>query len=631
MDLNRSISFTLGNEAIAQAALECGVSFATGYPGTPSSEIIQELAKEAEKYGLHVEWSTNEKVASESAAAAAMAGLRSLVAMKNAGLSVALDFLTHLSLTGIGDRDGAMVLAVCDDPDAHSSGDETDSRWLARFAYFPLLEPGDIAEARALMKYAYELSEEFGACVMFRSYTRLSHASSIIEPAEPVRSDRKAKTNEDMCLTPYLGKVKHAETLQRLARIRERFEASPFNGYTGPEKPELIIVCSGSGVLCARDGVESLGLNERVGILKLATLHPFPDTLVAETLKRTGAVLIAEEVDPFVEVHVKDALLSAGLCDVKVYGRESGHIDAFGEITPDRLIAALSGLMRVEYTARDAEYDRMMNEEVAPLMIDRGLTWCPGCPHRASFYAIDRALKADGRHGCFTGDIGCYTLDVFPGGKHQMNILHAMGSGSGLANGLGQLKQFGYEQPVLSLCGDSTFFHAAIPAIINAVHNGASFLQVVLDNQAAAMTGFQSHPGSEVDAMGRRAMQIDLESLCKAVGCKVTVADPFDLNSTIKTVRKLLKEDEGVRVLILRRTCELVRMKQHKTVPYRVKIDKEKCKGDQCGICLSQLRCPGLVRDPESGKAQFREDICTGCGVCVDVCPFKAINKEKKS
>jgi len=624
-----SISFTLGNEAIARAALESGVNFASGDPGTPSSEIIQELAKQAEKFGLHVEWSTNEKVASEGAAAAAVAGLYSLVAMKNAGLSVALDFLTHLSLTGIGNREGAMVLTVCDDPDAHSSGDETDSRWLSRFGYMPLLEPGDISEAREMMRYAFELSKEFGCCVMYRSYTRLSHASSIIEPAEPVRANRQAGTDDGMCLTPYLGKVKHAETLQRLSRIKERFEESSFNRYSGPVNPKMIVVCSGSGVLCALDAIEILGLTERVGVLRLGTLHPFPDHLVVNTLKKTRMALVIEEVDPFVEVHVKDALLAAGLCDVKVYGRESGHLEGYGEITPDRVIHALSDLLNLEFQSRQADYAEMIEREVTPLLIERGLAWCPGCPHRASFFAIDRALKADGRHGCFIGDIGCYTLDVFPGGKYQMNMLHAMGSGSGLAGGLGQLKSFGYEQPVISLCGDSTFFHAAIPALINAVHNGSSFLQVILDNQATAMTGFQPHPGLEVDAMGRAAAGIDLETLCASIGCKVTVADPFEISATVKTIRNLLKEEEGVRVLILRRTCELVRMKSAKTIPFKMSVDQDKCRGDECGVCLAQFRCPGLVRNPESGQAEIRDDLCSGCGACAQICPFKSINKEK--
>jgi indolepyruvate ferredoxin oxidoreductase alpha subunit len=575
-----------------------------------------------------VEWSTNEKVATEGAAGAAISGLYSLVAMKNAGLSVALDFLTHLSMTGLGGGEGAMLLAVCDDPDGHSSGDETDSRWLARFSYCPLVEPSDIAEARELVRFAYELSREFSACVMLRSYTRLSHASSIIEPADIQSSSRTAKTDPHMCLTPYLAKPTHAAVLDRLEKIRKRFEGSKFNHYEGPSDAELVLVCSGSGVLCARDALELLGVEDRVGILKLATLWPFPNQLVARTLGRAKRVLVVEEVDPFVEVHVKSALAPMNTV-VSISGRESGHIEAYGEITVDRVMGAVSNLLGLETQTLDSKYQQILDEEVAPLLIDRGLAWCPGCPHRASFYAIDKALKSLGRGGCFTGDIGCYTLDVFPGGKHQMNMLHAMGSGAGLACGLGQLKAFGYDQPVLSLCGDSTFFHAAIPALINAVHNGSSFLQIILDNSTTAMTGFQPHPGTATDAMGRSAAIVNLESLCQSIGCSVDVIDPFDIKGTIRKVKDLLNDQNGVRVLILRRQCELLRMKKDKAEPHRMAVDLEVCRGNECGVCLSQLRCPGLASDSVTGKTEIRGDICTGCGICAEICPFNAINKEE--
>jgi indolepyruvate ferredoxin oxidoreductase alpha subunit len=541
---------------------------------------------------------------------------------------VALDFFTHLSMTGLGGGEGAMLLAVCDDPDGHSSGDETDSRWLARFAYFPLIEPSDIAEARELVKFGYDLSREFSVCVMLRSYTRLSHSSSIVEPADIQPSSHTAKTDPQMCLTPYLAKPTHAAVLERLEKIRKIFEGSKFNHYEGPSDAELVLVCSGSGVLCARDALELLGVEDRVGILKLATLWPFPHELVVRTLGRAKRVLVVEEVDPFVEVLVKSALVSMN-AGGSVFGRESGHIEEFGEITVDRVVGAVSSILGLESQTLEPEYRRILDEEVAPLLIDRGLAWCPGCPHRASFYAIGKALKGVGKGGCLTGDIGCYTLDVFPGGKHQTNILHAMGSGAGLANGLGQLKAFGYDQPVLSLCGDSTFFHAGVPALINAVHNGSSFLQVILDNSTTAMTGFQPHPGTPSDAMGRSAITVSLESLCRSIGCSVHVIDPFDIKGTIRKVRELINEQNGVRVLILRRQCELLRMRKEKETPYRMTVDLDACRGKKCGVCLSQLRCPGLAWDSETGKTEVRGDMCSGCGVCADICPFKAIKREE--
>ncbi|MEW5913487.1 MAG: thiamine pyrophosphate-dependent enzyme [Thermodesulfobacteriota bacterium] len=621
--------FLLGNEAIVRGALEAGVDFAAGYPGTPSSEIIERLARQARERHLHAEWSTNEKVACEGAAAAAVAGLTTLAAMKNAGLSVALDFLTHLSLTGLGGRGGSMAVIVCDDPDAHSSGDETDSRWLARFAYAPLLEPTNVQEAREMTRYALALSQEHACYVMLRSYTRLSHASSIVELDElPPRQEKLADPDLNACITPYLGRAHHAAALERLEKIRRQFEASPFNQYQGPEEPELLLVTSGSGYFCGLEAIKLLGLEGRVGLLKLATIWPFPRDLVRARAAKAGRLLVLEEVDPVLELLVKEALSDAGLC-LPVLGKGSGHVPLYGEITPDRALAALSEIMGVAYQGRSAAYAQKAGRLEQELLVSRGLTWCPGCPHRASFWALDRAVKAEGGQVFVTGDIGCYTLDVFPEGKCQMNLLHAMGSSVGLAAGLGQLGQFGFNKPVVSICGDSTFYHAVLPGLVNAVYNQADLIHVVLDNAATAMTGFQAHPGVGYNAMGQKAPRIDVEKVCQALGVPVEVADPFDLRGTTKKIRELISLGKGVRILILRRTCELVRMKQDKNKPYLVRVNPDKCKGSECGICYGSLRCPAFEQEAETGRASIRQESCPGCGLCVQVCPFKAIEKQE--
>ncbi len=616
--------FVMGNEAIARGALEAGVQFVTGYPGTPSSEIIQTLSEAARTMPIHAEWSTNEKVACEGAAAATFAGLRSLSAMKNAGLSVALDFLTHLSYTGLGDRGGAMVTVVCDDPNAHSSGDETDSRWLAPFASAPLVEAGSIQEAKDITRWAFDLSEEFKCFVMLRGYTRLCHASSTIQMDLLPAFDRKAWSDTSRAINPYLGLPHHAAVLEKLEKIRERFELSPFNGYEGPDNPEMIIVCGGSGKRCAEEALEALKLQERVGVLKIGTLWPFPRSFVRKTVSRTKTLLLAEEVDPFLETHLKVLLADRPVAKLRVLGKGSGHIPAFGEITPDKIIKALCAILNLDYRSRGQVYERQLSRISEELIISRGLTWCPGCPHRASFWAVERSLKADGRDGYVTGDIGCSTLDVFPEGKERMHLLHAMGSGTGLASGFGQLAPFGYTQPVVNICGDSTFFHAAIPALINAVYNQSNMILVLLDNSATAMTGFQAHPGTGFNAVGQPTRRIDTEKLCVALGCQVTIGDPFDLRGTIKTMRRLLRE-EGVRVLILRRDCEIVRMKKESRKPMTVRIEETLCKGEECALCSSQFRCPALYQDEKTGKARLKEDICSGCGVCLQICPFKAI------
>ena len=410
--------FLLGNEAIVRGALEAGVNFASAYPGTPSSEIIERLSRVAAQRGLHVEWSTNEKVAGEGAAAAAVAGLNSLTAMKNAGLAVALDFLTHLSLTGLGDQQGAMVVVVCDDPDAHSSGDETDSRWQARFAYAPMLEPTSVEEAREMTRYCFDLSREHGCYVFLRSYTRLSHASSVVqlEPLPPAHGGQ-AHPDTKAAVNPYLGRVHHILALERLERIKAQFETSAFNKHFGPEKSDLLVIASGSGLACGREALELLGLADEVGVLKLATIWPFPVELVRGYAQNTKRILVLEEVDPVVETLVKSALNGTEAAQVEVLGRESGHVPAYGEITPDRAMAALGAITGRQQPAVGSAYAAKAQQLAGELLIDRGLTWCPGCPHRASFWVLEKVVKARGGEIFVTGDIGCSTLDVFPGGK----------------------------------------------------------------------------------------------------------------------------------------------------------------------------------------------------------------------
>jgi len=622
----------MGNEAIARGALEAGVRFAAGYPGTPASEIIGSLAEVAKERGVYVEWSVNEKVGSEAAAAASLAGLRGLSAMKNAGLSVALDFLLHLSYSGLGNQCGGFVVAVCDDPQGHSSGDETDSRWLAKWADIPLLEPDSPQEAKDMTTWAFQVSEEFKSPCFLRSYTRLSHASGTVTLGELPQPDTKAHFDTSQIISPYLAKAKHADLEVRLDKVRELFESSSFNWYQGPEGPELLIVCSGSASRFSLEAVEQLGLEKSVGILKLGTLWPFPKKLVAQHLAKTDRVLVVEEVDPFIESHVKETAFDSGSVPqtLEIYGKGSGHLPLVGETTPDAILEALSTIFNLASPVSDPSYSEKI-QEAEEMLIPRGLTWCAGCPHRASFWVMREATRRDGRDGFLAGDIGCYTLDVFPGGggNQQTKALHAMGSGMGLASGFGKLGQFGFTQPTIAVCGDSTFYHAAIPALVNAVYSGSNMIMVLLDNNSTAMTGFQPHPGTGFNATGDPAPVVDVEKLCQSLGCKIVVSDPFDIEGSAKKLRLLMKKEDGVRILILRRVCELIRMREEKKHPYKVWVDTEKCRGEKCAFCTRMYKCPGLVWDREVGKAQILEAVCPGCGVCVDICPFGAIHREK--
>ncbi len=620
----------MGNEAIARGALEAGVQFVTGYPGTPSSEIVESLARVAKEAGIYVEWSTNEKVATEAAAAASFAGLRAFSAMKTAGINVALDFLAHLNYSGLGKNSGGLVIVVCDDPEGHSSGDEADSRWFASSEGIPLLEPESPEEAKEMTKWAVELSEKFNGFFLIRTSTRISLSSAPVTLGPIPKMKRKAYFDTSQCISPYLARLHHIAVLERLAKVENVFEESSFNWYQGAENPKLIIISSGVGSRYSLEAIKSLNLAKSVGLLKLGTIWPFPRRLVEEHLSRTSRVLIVEEVDPFLETFVKKTAfestkLAKGL---EVYGKDSGHLPKIGELRPDLVLKALATLFEIEYISKEIDYNQKAGDVAAKLLIDRGVTWCAGCPHRASFWSIKKALQKDGRDGFLTGDIGCYTLDVFPAGDKLTKALHAMGSGAGLATGFGHLNQFGSEQPVIAVCGDSTFYHASIPALLNAIHNKSNMVMVVLDNNATAMTGFQSHPGTTFDAVGNAAPAIDLAQLCQSLGCKVVITDPFDIKGTTDKLRQLLKED-GVKVMVMRRKCELVRMREERKYPYKVWVDTEKCRGEDCGFCTKTFKCPALPWDVETGKVQISKAVCSACGVCVDICPFGAIVREE--
>lgn len=629
----------MGNEAIARGALEAGVRVAAGYPGTPSSEIIETLSRAPGEGRPYVEWSTNEKVAMEVAAAASFSGLRSLCVMKQNGVNVASDFLLHL--TGSGTRAG-MVLVTCDDPGALSSVNEGESRHFARIMEIPLLEPGDFQEAKEMTRWAFELSEAIRNIVMVRSVTRMSHASgNVVLGPLPATGGRAAFLCDGPPADPERGAMisapvveKHRRQQEKIRRAAALFETSPFNRYTGPERPELLIITSSACSLYSREAVSRLGAGDRVGILKLGTTWPLPPGLLKGHLSKTEKVLIVEEVLPFLEEHVKIlAAEEARAVGIKTFfGKNDGTLPMVGELNPDWVAAAVCRILGIEPPSADPEYVRKL-QTMAALAPRREQTFCPGCPHRASFWVIREALQRDGRGGFVCGDIGCYAMgSLFPAaGFHTSKTLHAMGSGTGLASGFGKLKAFGMEQPALTVCGDSTFYHAAIPALVNAVHQEADLIFIVLDNSGTAMTGFQSHPGSDVNAMGKPSPRIDIAALCSAMGAKVVVKDPFDLAGTRETLNRLLEEGGGVRVLILQQSCALSPEKKGKK-RFRVRVDERLCRGEACGcnrLCTRIFRCPGLLWDRQAAKARVDEVICAGCGVCAGICPAGAIKCEE--
>jgi indolepyruvate ferredoxin oxidoreductase alpha subunit len=612
----------MGDEAIARGAIEASVDFCASYPGTPATEITESLARVADRFNIYVEWSTNEIVAFEAATAASLAGLRALVAMKQMGVNVCADFLMTVNLAG---TNGGLVLVACDDPSAISSSNEQDSRSYARYADLPLLEPADFQEAKDMTKWAFEVSERLGLPCIMRSVTRLSHSRGNVKLDELPEKKRTAKF-EGVYISGAFAAAQHAALHQKLEQAREDFEASRFNFYVGPKKAKFVIVTSGSGWLYSREAVTALGLEGKVGILKIGTTWPLPEKFIIDHLKNVTEVFVVEEVDPFLEQNLKILLAEQArtLGPIEVYGAKSGHRPPFGELNQDRVTTALASIKGLQPKTRDEKYVEKARGALTYIP-PRMPTFCTGCPHRASLWAIKSALKLDGRDGFVTGDIGCYSIGAGPAGYFQLKTIHCMGGGIGLANGFGKLDKFAFNQPVIAVCGDSTFYHAAIPALINARVNNSNVLMVVLDNGGTAMTGFQPHPGSGFDACGRPTPTVEIENICKAIGVEVRIRDPFEISQAVQDIYDMLQEN-GPRVMVFRRRCFRIEAKEKLQKNYYV--DQTKCIGDDCGcarFCSRVFNCPGIIWDQEAQRAKIDEVVCTGCGVCATLCPRGAI------
>ena len=631
----------MGNEAVARGAIEAGIGVAAAYPGSPSSEVLPAIASVAQELDIHAEWSVNEKVATEVAAGASFAGIRSLAVMKQNGANVAADFMVNLNMTGIGKA--GMVVFVADDPGGMTSTNEQDSRTIAKWLDNPLLEPSSAQEAKDMVKWAYEISEAVNLLTFVRGVTRISYTkSNVVLGGLPEKMKRKAYFPElwDMhnptksSFTAGPSPVAHKLLHEKLEKVRALFETSSFNRYAGPENPELLLITSGACASYCIEAVDELKIGESIGVLKLGTTWPLPEQLVAKHLGMTKRVLFVEETDPFLEQSVME--LAAGLLptthDLAFYGARSGHITPYHEQSTNLVIHALTDIVKTgPYHPRDLTYATEVRDAAKTVPL-RPINVCAGCPHRATFWAVKNALQLDGRSGFVCGDIGCYSLGFGGPGFFQARTMHAMGSGVGVANGLGNLRNFGFDQPVLAMAGDSTFFHATLPAFVNGVYNKSSFVLLILDNSATAMTGFQPHPGTGELATGDPTAVVDIEAVCRAIGARVEVCDPFDLEHTTHTLLRMMDDGTGVRVIIMRHMCQLLKAKKGIPRRYKMHVDTTKCLWDSCGcdrLCNRIFGCPGLMWNTETGKADIDEALCVGCGLCTDICPAHGIVREE--
>lgn len=612
-----------GNEATARGAIEAGVCFASSYPGSPTTEIIETLDR-VHSSEIYTEWSVNEIVALEGAASASFAGLRAMCVMKSDGLNVAFDFLTSMNLGGCK---GGLVVAVADDPQGHSSVKEYDSRYLAKAAMVPVLEPSTVEEAKDMAIKAFALSERIKGPVILRAVTRISHSRGLVVLGEPLEKRREAFFPSGEC---FLTKtVFHMKARDRIGKAAVVLEECGLNFAEGPEDADTAIFCSGTSLLYAREAVNILGLKDEIKLVRVGTTFPLPENFIISHLRGVRNVIFAEEVRPFLEEGVM--LLYARNCDHKVrfFGKISGDIagvrgPSCGEMNVDIILNVLDKVKGVHYDIPGYPPNKL--EELKELIPPREYAMCPGCPHRASFWAVKTAIAVDGRDCIVAGDIGCYCLGAWDTGFNIFDTLHCMGAGPTIAGSLSKLERFGLKRPALTFVGDSTFYHAVIPGLINGYYSGSDFLCIVLDNGVTAMTGHQPHPGTGITVDGVDLNKVLIEDIVRGLGVTCEIADPFDNNAVAEKICDMLRKP-GVKVLILRQECALVagRKKRQKR---RVYVDQSLCRGDTCGcgrFCTSVWGCPGNIWDQEAGKAAIDEAVCAGCGVCASLCPAGAI------
>jgi len=563
-----------GNEAVARGAWEAGVAVGVGYPGTPSTEVLENLVRYD---GVRCEWAPNEKVAAEVAAGACLAGARALVTMKHVGLNVAADPLFTLAYTGVN---GGYVLFVADDPGMHSSQNEQDSRWYAVAAKIPMLEPSDPAEALEMTRAAFDISEEFDVPVLVRSTTRVSHSKAVVE-VDGDRCEREprpyVKDPAKWVMVPAHARRKRVDLEDRLRRLTAYSEQPGLNRIEMRDT-RIGVVVDGAAYRAVREALPE------ASVLKIGMVHPFPSQMVRSFAEQVDAVVVVEELGPF----LRDLVVLAGVTPTQV------DLPQWGEITPSAIRRALGLEVPQGRPSIDGLPDR------PPLM-------CPGCPHRGVFWALKRL------NAVITGDIGCYTLGAAPP-LAAMDSCICMGASVGMAHGAALVES---GRPVVGVIGDSTFAHSGITGLVHMTYNGGTGTVVVLDNRTTAMTGHQGNPVSGVTISGAPGHELDLEALALACGASwVKVVDPFDMRATLDALKAAV-EHQGVSVLIAKAPCALL----DKTTKDPVAVDEESCTA--CGACV-QLGCPAIART-ESGKALIDPMICVGCGQCAQVCRFGAI------
>lgn len=603
----RKREYMLGNDAIARGIVEGGAQVISGYPGTPSSEIIGTLASMKER-NFYVEWSVNEKVAFEVAAGAAMAGVRSLVTMKHVGLNVAADPLMTLAYTGVK---GSMIVLVADDPSCHSSQNEQDTRRYSQFSLIPCLDPATPQEAKDMIPYAFDLSHRLQLPVIFRSTTRISHGKSDIELG-PVTEDMPfaefEKSLEKWVMIPKNARIRHPHLLQLQEDISRELEDSPWNELELLEDANFGVIASGVASVYAKEALLRLGAS--ASFLKIGT-YPVPESKIRSMLQSVDKLVILEEMEPLVEEQVRMIAQDIGL-RVDIIGKMKGPVPRINELNVDvcmDVLLGISGTGQSIIARTESGGCGMELPQRPPVM-------CPGCSHRATFHAMKKAF---GKDAIFPSDIGCYTLGILNG---AVDTTLCMGASITVASGL---YHAGEKRPICCSIGDSTFFHTGMNGLLNAIYNKADITVTIVDNRITAMTGHQQNPGMGKTVTGEPTVEVSLEALCRGMGAQfVEVVDPYDIERTEEVFRRA-KDFKGTSVVIARQAC-VIDAKRAGVRRKPFSIDATKCTG--CKVCV-RIGCPAIEFDATAKRASINA-MCTGCGVCARLCRFEAIAEVKR-
>jgi len=600
----------LGNEAIVRGALEAGVAFATAYPGTPSSEVPLNFFQIMQETDLYFEYSTNEKVALEVAAGAAVSGLRTMVTMKHVGVNVAADPLMTLAYTGVT---GGMVILTADDPSLFSSQNEQDNRFYARLSGLPMLEPTTPQEAKDMTIYAFELSEQLRLPVFLRTTTRINHSRGIVTLGEITPRQTKGNFVKDpfnYVTVPAVSRTLHVKLLKKYDQALEEANRSSFNAIIGRGK--WGIITQGVSFCYVQDALQELEADEAFSVLKIGFSYPFPQQLVEKFLSQVDKVLVVEELEPIMEEAVLATAQRIGR-QIPIQGKGIGLLNRLFENEPVRVKKSIAQYFDLPYQVKEP-----IDIKDLPALPGRPPNLCPGCPHRSFFYAVKKVV---GEEAIFPTDIGCYTLGVLPP-LSVADFVICMGSSASSAAGFSRAT----DKPVIAFIGDSTFFHSGITGLINAFYNNHKFTLVILDNGTTAMTGHQPHPGVDSSLLGRSNNQVSIEALVKGIGVKmVTVVNPKKVKETMEAVKKSLAF-EGVSVIISQEICPLYARRvlppsQAKTFT----VNESRCKNHR--DCVNLFACPAFYI--EQDRVKINENLCIGCAVCAQVCPEKAILPRK--